>query len=240
MSDFSRTRGEGCLSDFALDRLMRGEGSGEAARAHLAGCEHCRARMAEIEAARAEFQKAAPSLPSLPADRGTARPRRRWAVWGGGGAALAAAAAAALILFVRGNDAGTRIKGGARIAFYVEHAGKMRAGKAGERVAPGDTVQLVYSSVDPFYGAILSVDGAGQVSRYFPEGDRATALPAGRDQSFPRSTQLDEVLGHETLYALFCHDAVALRPLEDALAAGRPPQAPGCRVERIDLEKTRP
>jgi hypothetical protein len=231
--DFSRTRGEGCLSDLAIDRLVRGEGSGETARAHLATCQTCRARVADIEAARAEFQKTA--------DRMTPRrPRRRWAMWSGGGAALAAAAAA-LILFVRGNDGGTRIKGGGgRIAFYVEHEGKMRAGKAGERVAPGDTLQLVYTSVDPFYGAILSVDGAGQVSRYFPDGDRAAALPAGREQSFPRSTELDEVLGHETLYALFCRDALPLPPLQEALAAGRPLPASGCRVERIDLEKTRP
>src|SRR5262249_1354925 len=111
--EFSRTRSEGCLSDLAIDRLVRGEGSGEMARAHLATCENCRARVADIQAARAEFQKAAPSLPSLPADRGSARPKRRWAVFGGGGAVLAAAAAA-LILFVRGADTGTRIKGGAR------------------------------------------------------------------------------------------------------------------------------
>src|SRR5262249_49752894 len=157
---------------------------------------------------------------SLPARR-AARPRRRWAVWTGGGAALAAAAAA-LVLFVRGNDTGTRIKGAARVAFYVEHEGKMRAGRSGERVTPGDTPHLVYTSVDPFYGAILSVDGAQKVSRYFPDGDRAAPLPAGRDQSFPRSTQLDEVLGHETIYTLLCRDALLLPSLQEALAAGRP------------------
>ena len=33
----------------------------------------------------------------------------------------------------------------------------------------GDFVQLVYSGAAPLYGAVLSIDGAQHVSRYFPE-----------------------------------------------------------------------
>lgn len=236
MSQFSRTRGDGCLSDLAIDRLLRdelGEEAAAAARGHVAACDHCRGRVGEIESARAAFLAAPPALQKRP-------PRRRWTrTLGTVGASLAAAAA--LVLFLRDGDRGTRRKGGGpNVAFYVQHGEQLRRGQSGERVAPGDYLQVVYDSDAPLYGAILSVDGAHRVSRYFPDGPRAAALPAGSAQRIPRSTQLDDVLGHEALHVLLCRDAVALEPLEEALAADRPLVAPDCYVERIELEKRRP
>jgi hypothetical protein len=149
------------------------------------------------------------------------------------------AAAAAVMIFVRAGGPITRPKGGPGVAFYIRHGADVRPGAPGERVQPGDFLQLVYTSAAPLYGAILSVDGAHHVSRYFPDDARAAPLPAGTAQSFPRSTQLDEVLGHETVYALLCREPMALAPLEDTLAADRPLDAPGCQVERFELEKIR-
>jgi len=226
---FSRSRAEGCLSDLRIDRWVRGELASDdeaGARQHLAGCDACRARVGEIEAARASFRTSAPPL-TRPRPR-----RRRWTAWTVG-ASTALAAAAALVLFLqpRGPD-GTRLKGGGRgVAFFVEHAGRVRRGQAGELVAPGDKLQLTYSSATPFYGAILSVDGARRRSRYFPDEPRAARLDAGQDRSFPISTVLDEVLGKETLFVLFCDEPIALDPAEAALAA------PGCHVERLEIEK---
>jgi hypothetical protein len=257
MSDGGEGAGRraGCLSELALDRLLRGESAGavaEAARAHVAGCERCRGRLADIAAARDAFradppplrQPVPPSLsaaPSLPAPPSRWR-RRRWPLAGG---ATVVAAAAALLFFVRsGDDADTRLKGGQpSVVLYVDHAHQLRRAAAGEPVAPGDTVQLTYSAARPFYGAILSRDGAGHVSRYFPDAPSAAALPAGRELRFPRATELDAVLGPESIFALFCDQAVALPPLEAALAAGRPlaaGDAPGCRIERLEIDKRQP
>ena len=229
----SRTRDEGCLSDLALDRLLRDEPSpaAGAARAHLAACEKCRARMAELEAERAAFRAAPPPL-RRPAPR-----RRLGRALGAAAAGLAAAAAFALLLRP---EEGTRAKGGPSIGVWVEHDGRLRRAQSGERVAPGDFVQLTYSGAAPLYGAILSLDGAGRVSRYFPDEEHAAALAPGSAQRFPRSTQLDDVLGRETVYALLCREPVALKPLLDALAAGRAPAQPGCYVERVELDKERP
>jgi anti-sigma factor RsiW len=236
MSQLSRTRDDGCPSDLAIDRLLRGELDGDrvaALRAHAATCDKCRTRIAEIEAARAAFVAAPPPLRRPAA-------RRRWAARAFAGAGATLAAAAALVLLVPGND-GTRRKGGGQsVAFYVQHGDDVRRGQSGEQVAPGDFLQLVYSAPAPLYGAILSVDGAQRVSRYFPDGPSAGALPAGTSVRFPRSTRLDDVLGHETVYALLCRDAIALDPLLEALAAGRALDAPACHVERIDFEKRRP
>ena len=141
------------------------------------------------------------------------------------------AAAFAIVLVWRGGDRGTRLKGGGRsVAFYVQHGDQLRRGQSGERVAPGDYVQLVYSGAAPLCGAILSVDGAHHVSRYFPDGARAVALPPGSAQRFPRSTRLDDVLGHETLYALLCRDALPLEPLQ--VEAGDPTNVTGSTVFR--------
>jgi hypothetical protein len=214
-----RSRGEDCLSDLKLDRILRGEIGKDA---HLDGCELCGARYREIEAQRERFQA-------------NAKPLKRpvWRFVAAGSTALAAAAALVVMLI---QPDGTRVKGAASIQFHVQHGDVARPGQNGEVVAPGDTLQFRYKSAAPFYGAILSVDGAGKVSRYFPDGPTAAALPAG-EHPLPRSTILDAVLGKETLYALFCADPVALDPLQAQLAAKQPLDAAGCRVERIEIEK---
>jgi hypothetical protein len=238
MTQWTRTRAEGCLSDLRIDRLLRGELSREEAadsRQHLSACATCHRRVNEIEAARARFQEAPIALPR-PASR---RFARRWTA--GIGAGLAAAAAIAISIFAH-EPSGTRTKGGSHLGFYVLHERQLRRGQSGEKVNPGDTLQFVYTIAKPAYAAILSVDGAGQVSRYFPDGPMAEALSVGTEQRYSRSTILDEVLGVETIYGLFCGEAVALEPIQAALqqAPTRGPEVPSCQVERLSIEKRRP
>lgn len=48
---------------------------------------------------------------------------------------------------------------------------------SGALIRPGDVVQLAYRGGDRRYGVILSIDGKGQVTRYFPvTGDAAAPL----------------------------------------------------------------
>jgi hypothetical protein len=215
------------LSDLRLDELVRGEhASPEEARAHVAECAQCRARLDEIEGARTAFLAEDPRLPV---------PLRRRATWIAA-ATMLASAAAALLLVVR--PSGERAKGGPQLGLYVQHGGVVRPAGPREPVAPGDTLQLTYQIERARYVAVLSLDGAGHASVYFPDGPRAVELPPARDAPLPRSTILDEILGEETLHGLFCDEPVVLAPLRAALERDRAlPPVERCSVVRLTIVK---
>lgn len=215
-----------CVSDLRLDELHAGElpaGDAAAVAAHVAGCEHCRDRERALATDRARFRAAVPPL----------RRRRPWVAIAG--SALAAAAAVAIV--VRAPADATRLKGGARLAFVVAraaHPAAMVVGGPGERVRPGDTLSYLVTAAQPSFVAVLSRDPVGRVAPYFPLGDRAQWVPAGRDVQLPIATRLDDSLGPERLAAVFCDRPVALAELTAAVD-GAPPE--GCTVDRVDLEK---
>ncbi|MGK3985504.1 DUF4384 domain-containing protein [Sorangium sp. So ce136] len=248
-------RPEGCLSELRLDELTAGQLDAAAvqeARAHVAGCSRCAARLSGIEAERASF---AASPPPLRLDRGAppdrAAQRARWSRrWLAPAAASALAAAAAGLLFFRFGAAphpdagmaerpGERVKGAERIGFYVKRGGSVLPGGAGERLLPGDAIQFTYSSAEARYLVILSVDGASQASVYYPSGPVAARIEPGRDVLLPQSTVLDDTLGTERIFGLFCSEALAVEPLRAALAAhpDAPPVPPGCDVDALTAEK---
>jgi hypothetical protein len=108
-------------------------------------------------------------------------------------------------------------------------------------VAPGDTLQFTYVSERARHLAVLSLDGADRASVYFPDGARAAPIAAGRDVPLPRSTVLDEVLGPERLYGLFCEQPIALEPVRAQLERRRAlPPLDGCRVVQLAIEKRAP
>ena len=231
-------RGEGCVSDLALDRLVAREieaVEADAIRAHAAGCAACRDRLLELEATCVH------PLPALPRAARLATRRRRWLAV----AVPAVALAAAILLFVmrdRGDqpEGGTRLKGRAHLSLFVSHDGELRPAASGEVVAPGDRLQFTYSSDRPIFLAVLSLDGGGHASIYFPDDDRrAWRGEPGADLPLPRSTILDEVLGREALVLLACDRAVDLAPLlaelDRAGTGWRFP--PGCSSETIWIEK---
>lgn len=242
-----RARPESCLSDLRLDRLVAGELDAPAeaeARAHLKGCAPCAARLAEIEAGRAAFLAEPPPL------RATARPARvrRILPWVPP-LATALALAAAALLWLRPRpvtepiDPGTRIKGHARVGFYVKHGAAVTPGAAGETVIAGDTLQFTTTTPrDGAYFALIAVDGARKASVYYPAGQRAEAIERGRDVPLGTSTVLDEVLGDETAYAFFCAEPVELEPLRAAVerAPDHPPVPASCELDRVSYVKRAP
>ncbi|WP_437956297.1 DUF4384 domain-containing protein [Sorangium sp. So ce119] len=255
-------RPEGCLSELRLDELTAGQldpAAAQEARAHVAGCARCAARLSEIEAARDAFAASAPPLRldrGAPQERAASaasattkkRPPRRWLA---PAAASALAAAAAALLFFRtfpaapdpaggpAESPGERIKGANGIGFYVKRGGAVQPGGAGERLHPGDAIQFTYSATEARYLVILSVDGASQASVYYPSGPVAARIEPGRNVLLPQSTVLDDTLGAERIYGLFCAEAVAVEPLRAALAAhpDAPPAPPGCDVDALTAEK---
>lgn len=212
-----------CISELRLDELLAGELAGDTAAAvtdHVAACERCRDRERARRADRAQFRASTPRL-------------RRGRPWIAVAASMVAAAAAAVIVLRAPADA-TRTKGGARLGFVVARGETMVIGSAGERVHPGDTLSYLVTVPQPSYVAVLSRDPAGRITAYFPAGDRAQWVPAGREVQLPIATRLDGTLGRERLVGVFCDRPVEIDSLRTALDDAPPA---GCTADRVDLEK---
>lgn len=202
-----------CLSRLACDQLLNGEhDDAAAARAHVAGCTRCTARLAEHRRERAVF----------------APPRRRGYV-----PVLALAAVALAVLAWPGRDT-TRAKGHAALGFYRKHGGIITRGGPGERVAPGDVLDFTVASAAPGFVAVISVDGARQVTAYYPAGPLAAAIGVG-EQLLPLAVRLDGVLGTEQLHGLFCDRPAPVAELIAAVARGTTPA--GCVDDTLTIEK---
>jgi hypothetical protein len=245
-----------CLSDLRLDRLLARELEPAAlakAEGHLAGCPLCAARRAEREQERQLFRDTALPLFSGARLRAAgpsafARPRRR--LWFG--TAIAALAAAAMVLVVHPRDHETITgKGTHYLRFFVRDGvtGTVMEGAPRQRVHPGDRIRFGFERATlaadhvakEVHVAVLGRDAAGKGSIYFPDGgDAAAPLPESNDDLLPYSIALDETLGVETIYALYCPQAVPLGPLQVALTRSEASVAwpPSCKVEQVQLEKT--
>lgn len=227
-----RMRADSCLSDLRLDELLAGEleqQQRQPATAHLGGCPACSDRLAELERDRDDYRARSVARPG--------RPLRR-SLGVGVGIATAAACAAILLLGIRPQTPTTRSKGSARLGFFITHGDQVRPGGPGEKVQPGDMLSFTLSTDTRVYVAVLSRDGAGRASVYFPAGPITEATGPGRDVLLPLATVLDGTLGAERLYGLVCDRPVALEPLRRALAGSSTlPVPPGCTVDETALEK---
>jgi hypothetical protein len=243
--------GSSCLSELRLDQLLAGElepAALAASERHLAGCTHCTARRAAREEERRLFRASFPPLrlpATQPAPPLAASRRRRW-LWLGSGGLAAAAAATLLFVQVRGGDGEETVtgKGVQLLRYYVRDAaaGSVRQGRPLEVVHPRDQLRFGFdgAAVAGRRVALLGRDAAGKVTAYFPDASPAAApLPPTADGLLPYSIALDQTLGRETIYALYCRDPVALAPLLAALARSEAAVAwpPGCQVERLQLDK---
>jgi hypothetical protein len=246
-----------CLSDLRLDQVLARELEPAAlaeAEGHLAGCPPCVARRAEREQERQLFRDTAPPLFSGARVRAAgpsaaARPRRR--LWFGT-VAIAALAAAVMVLVVRprGDETITG-KGVHYLRFFVRDGvtGAVAEGAPRQRVHPGDQIRFGFGRAGlaadhagrQVHVALLGRDAAGKGSIYFPEGAASAApLPESNDDLLPYSIVLDETLGVETIYALYCPQAVPLGPLQVALTRSEASVVwpPSCKAEQVQLEKT--
>jgi hypothetical protein len=211
----------GCLSDYAIDRLVADETRAGNAE-HAGGCETCTARIAARRAERDEFHRTAPRL---------ARPRRR--AWVMAPAIGAVAAAAVMLFLLRPPPTSTRTKGAGLAAAYVRHDGAVRRAVHGEAVAAGDSVQITTTLAETRQVAVVGVDGAGAVTVY-----RAPApQPAGSDVPLDFSIVLDAVRGDERLVVRLCDVVADLGADARGLVLGTSSPPPGCSAERFVLVK---
>jgi hypothetical protein len=229
----SRSRSETCMSDLALDELLVGEltaGEMHAAGEHIKSCAACSGRLDRLRTRRDD-------LPLLVAPPSVRRWPLRVALGGG-------AIAAAVALFVLPGPApvpSTGIKGsGQRLTVFVKRGADTRKAGAGEPVRAGDTLVFATSSGVPSYVAVLGREGPGKASVYFPSGERAVKVDAGREVVLPFATVIDDAAGAEQIYGLFCPSPEPLEPLRDALAgSGVLPVPAGCAIDGLTLAKAR-
>jgi hypothetical protein len=217
MSPFERTLPEGCLSDLALDRLV-----GERERSdHVEGCTRCSARYRDLEAARDRF----------------ALPVKKRARWPAGLAIALAAGVAGLILLPETPERGFRSKGGPKLSFYVKHGDEVRRGNDGDKVSTKDSIRFAYSAEKAYHLAVLSIDPTGAVSVYYPAGDRTRSEAPGADVALPLSTVLDESVGKEKIFALFCESPIDLFAVKKELESSGDVRTEGCQRDRLDWIK---
>lgn len=232
-------RPERCASDLQLDRLSAGEMSADERsnlEAHLSSCSACCARHRTFAAEREAYLATRPQRPH-PRWRRRTDPRR----WRTVGAVLLAAVAASFLMLRFDREPGVRLKGRPHIGFFVTRNGSARRAEPGYRVRGGERVRFVYSSPQPAYLAIYGRDARGVVSVFYPPGERAQRVTAGTDVFLDSEVELDDVLGEESVYAVFCEQEFTVNNFEVQLASsGAPELYDGCLEDRLTWVKEPP
>ncbi len=229
-----------CVSDLQFDRLLAGElaaSESETIYARAGACSHCQSRLDELRADVRAFPMVAPRLStsgSLPL----------WRQWHLLSAVSAAAAAAVLLVVLSPSPSGlpdltretdvVRVKGAAPVLnFIVKRGADVRLGAAGEVLHPRDQLRFQYSASEPRYITIVSVDGAGTRSVYFPADATPFRAAAGSEITLPGAIELDDTLGRESLFGFFCEKPHSPSDLEAQLPS--PPA--DCTVSPLSIEK---
>ena len=168
-----------CPSELKLELHLLDPASSPVA-GHVAGCAACGARLAEMERLGDEFR--AQVFPAT-ADRvvAAARPRfslSRLLTW----APIPALAAAAALLFLvphpQPPDDYVGVKGAdIALAVFAQAQGTVLAVTDGGKVPAGAALRFQVKSSVPCQLWLVSVDGAGQVSRLYPASGDASMRP---------------------------------------------------------------
>jgi len=176
-------RMSGCLSDFALEKLVAGDGwetpLSEQEQAHLRVCERCTGRLAEARRLEAEFTgEVLPSI-ELGGSRGPVPVPRR-----------------PLRGFIHLAD-WRRV-----LAVHVKRGERVSPYEPGTALHPGDRLRIVPVAPERKHLLLLLRDAAGKVQVLYPwAGSTSGPLPPP-GEALPGSFGLDAVLGDEMLVGL--------------------------------------
>lgn len=226
-------------SKLELDRYLTGElDDAEArdlearlddrARAHIAAVEAARSEIPPVDVAALRARAAAqpgPVLAPAPAQPAPANNTRSWR-WAG--PTLLSLAAAALLWLGVGRGVGPEPEilipraGGSALIVHQAHGGRLAAYAPGTPVGEGDVLGFQVNATGHDGVVLLSVDGTGTVSVFFPASG-PDALPLQGEGIVPLegTVTLDGAPGPEIFLAVFDtspRDATAL--VERAFSAG--------------------
>lgn len=183
-------------------------------QAHLSGCSRCRQRLEEL---RRERQALYDRIPRLVLEE--ERPRPRWRP-------VLAAACACLLLAVGAwifwggeeGEGGVVFKGETpALSFRVERQGRVFEGRAQMKLHPGDRIRFACSLGEDAYLLILSLDGTGKATVYYPSGGgESLRVRAGQEVFLPGSIRLDGYTGPERIFAVFTREPLSAGDVESA------------------------
>ena len=163
-----------------------------------------------------------------------------------------AAAAALLVVFTLPQFAGTgvgldqeRLKGSGDPVLVVYREGPSGAVRLDARaqVRAGDVIQAAYKVTKPIQGAILSVDGEGNVTVHLARDGRSAALVPGGEQPLEFSYELDRAPRFEVFFLLTSDKPFDLEPVRQVLktapwdSLGPAAFGPGIRFTLVPLTK---
>lgn len=134
-----------------------------------------------------------------------------------------AAMAAAVLFFAFPKLPGNHLKGDVDLGFYVMRDGQVTMGDPEATVRPGDRLQFSYRSGQADHLILVSVDGTGRVSVFYPErGEEGVEVIPGERHVLDGSVELDDAPGPEVFVAFFGDWSVteARAAVTDAWAAG--------------------
>lgn len=118
-----------------------------------------------------------------------------------------------------------RAKGDERLLISVQREGSRATDiQPGDRAAAGDVLQLSYLAAGQRFGAIISIDSRGTVTRHLPEtGLEPVALSSRGRTALPSSYELDDAPEFERFYFITSENPFDLSKIlsaAEALPAG--------------------
>lgn len=119
---------------------------------------------------------------------------------------------------VEGDVEITRTKGlEPKLSLFRKTASGAERLEAGAHTAPGDILQVGYTSAGFPFGAILSIDGRGVVTLHHPTSrDRQPTLTTSGSVSLPRSYELDDAPDFERFFLITSDLPFQLKTVMDA------------------------
>jgi hypothetical protein len=152
------------------------------------------------------------------------------------------AAVALVVLMPTGNQNGTRSKGGAflipSVTYHVLRGEEVFPEDALPALREGDRVLFTVDPAGHDAMVLLSIDGNGTLTTYFPSTGSTPTRVAPRPQELPESIELDAAPGPEVFVAFFGAGSVeeAQAVAERAYAAGGVEGLEDLARERDDVE----
>lgn len=190
------------------------------AEAHLQVCTECHHRLEQTQSDHRHFQQYV--FPRT-VEAVTARARKRgflgwrWTLPVALGAAVSVWGLTAFVWSQDLDEPYIGEKGGARMEIFAKRGERQFAPGDGRPLFPGDALRFRVSGAGATYLLLLSRDGAGKFTVYYPYGQGQSAPLKGNPAELPGSIVLDDAPGPEQLWAVFSTAPVQVTRARQAL-----------------------